>query len=124
MNSLGDLRKATDHEKRAIDLLDMAIREAPENGGLYEQRSVFLERLVELEEKQNMDPEEVARLKKKETDGFRQALELWPSNISPLWAAVYGLLNRHDYQGETDLAYAAMLLQPKSTTARVATWCP
>jgi Flp pilus assembly protein TadD len=120
MNSLGDLSKATDHEKRAIDLLDLAIREAPENGGLYEQRSVFLERLVALEVKQKMDPEEVARLKKKETDGFRQALELWPTNISPLWAAVYGLLDRNDHQGATDLAHAAMLLRPESTTANVA----
>jgi hypothetical protein len=120
MNSLGDLKRATDHEKRAINLLDRAIREVPENGGLYEQRSVFLERLVKLEEKQNMAPEEVAMLKKKETDGFRQALELWPTNISPLWAAVYGLLDRNDHQGAMDLAHATMLLQPDSTTAKVA----
>jgi hypothetical protein len=85
LNSLGAVSKTTDEEKRAVDLLDKAIQEAPENGGLYEQRSVFLQRLVDLEEKQNMDPTEVTRLKKKETDGFRQALELWPSNSSPLW---------------------------------------
>lgn len=120
LNSLGDLSKATKQEKRAIDLLDKAIREAPENGGLYEQRAVFLQRLVTLEEKQNMDPQIVTKLKNEETDGFRKALELSPSNSSPLWGAVYGLLDRHDNQDAMDLAQATMLLQPDSTTAKVA----
>lgn len=120
LNSLEDLSKATDLEKRAIDLLDKAIREAPENGGLYEQRAVFLQRLVTLEEKQNMDPKIVTKLRNEETDGFRKALELSPSNGSPLWGAVYGLLDRHDNQDAMDLAQAIMLLQPDSTSAKVA----
>jgi Flp pilus assembly protein TadD len=120
LNPLGDLSEATDHEKRAIDLLDKAIREAPENGGLYEQRAVFLQRLVTLEEEQNMDPKIVTKLENEETDGFRKALELSPSNVSPLWGALYGLLDRHDNQDAMDLAQATMLLQPDSTTAKVA----
>ncbi|WP_035354070.1 tetratricopeptide repeat protein [Edaphobacter aggregans] len=120
LNSLEDLSKATDLEKRAIDLLDKAIREAPENGGLYEQRAVFLQRLVTLEERQNMDPKIVTKLRNEETDGFRKALEFSPSNVSPLWGAVYGLLDRHDNQDAMDLAQAIMLLQPDSTSAKVA----
>jgi Flp pilus assembly protein TadD len=37
-----------------------------------------------------------------------------------LWGAVYGLLDRHDNQAAIDLAQAIMLLQPDSTSAKVA----
>ena len=111
---------AIKNDDRAIGLLNKAIERAPENGGLYEQRSMFLSRLSALAPYQHDKPIDIADLQYQMTDGFKLALELNPTNSSPLWAAVYGLLARHQNQDAMDLARTIMLLQPDCTTAEVA----
>ena len=59
-------------------------------------------------------------MKKEENDGFRRALELSPRNDSPLWGAVYGLLDRHENESALELAHTILLLQPDSLRAEVA----
>jgi tetratricopeptide (TPR) repeat protein len=111
---------AFDSDGRAVVLLDKAILMAPENGGLYEQRSIFLQHQVLIGQQEGRRADLIATLKRDETDGFRRALELKPGNISPLWGAVYGLLDRHEAGKAIELAHTIMLLQPNSTTAEVA----
>lgn len=115
-----DIDHATANEKQAIALLDKAISQAPENGGLHELRSMFLQRVVDIAIQQHVAQASIADLKSQVTDGFRLALELRPTNSSPLWGAVYGLIDRHENQDAIDLAHAILLLQPKSTPAEVA----
>jgi tetratricopeptide (TPR) repeat protein len=84
LNPLARVDEAAKDENRAIDLLDKAIKQAPENGGLYEQRSIFLQRKIMIAGKQELPGDLIAEMKKEENDGFRRALELSPRNDSPL----------------------------------------
>ena len=120
LDPLARLDEASKNENRAIELLDKAIKQAPDNGGLYEQRSIFLQRKVMIAGKQGVPGFLISEMKKKETDGFRRALELSPRNDSPLWGAVYGLLDRHENEGALELAHTVLLLQPESSTAEAA----
>lgn len=120
LDPLARLDDASKDENRAIDLLDKAIKQAPENGGLYEQRSIFLQRKVMIAGKQELPGNLIAEMKKEESDGFRRALELSPRNDSPLWGAVYGLLDRHENEGALELAHTILLLQPDSLRAEAA----
>src|ERR1035441_8470545 len=117
---LAHLDYAFTDEKRAIDLLEKAIQQAPGNGGLYEQRSIFLQRQVKISERQKLSSDLIAKMEIEETDGFRRALELSPKNNSPLWGAVYGLLDRRENDVAVEVAHTIMLLEPESTTAEVA----
>jgi hypothetical protein len=120
LDPLARLDDASKDENRAIDLLDKAIKQAPENGGLYEQRSIFLQRKVMIAGKQELPGDLIAEMKRQESDGFRRALELSPRNDSPLWGAVYGLLDRHENEGALELAHTILLLQPDSLRAEAA----
>jgi hypothetical protein len=120
LNPLARVDEAAKDENRAIDLLDKAIKQAPENGGLYEQRSIFLQRKIMIAGKQELPGDLIAEMKKEENDGFRRALELSPRNDSPLWGAVYGLLDRHENESALELAHTILLLQPDSLRAEVA----
>jgi len=120
LDPLARLNDASKDQNRAIDLLDKAIKQAPENGGLYEQRSIFLQRNVMIAGKQELRGDLIAEMQTKENDGFRRALELSPRNVSPLWGAVYGLLDRHENRDALELAHTILLLQPDSSTAEAA----
>jgi tetratricopeptide (TPR) repeat protein len=106
--------------QQAIDTLDEAIHKVPENAGLYEQRAIFLMDLVSLMKKQAMKPPAISAKETEEVQEYTKALEMRPTESSPLWGAVYAQLDLGNAEEAVDLARTITLLQPDSKAANTA----
>jgi tetratricopeptide (TPR) repeat protein len=106
--------------QQAIDSLDEAIQRVPENGGLYEQRAIFLKHLVDLMKKQAKQSPAIYAKETEEVQEYTRALELRPTEASPLWGAVYAQLDLGHAEEAVDLARTITLLQPDSKAASTA----
>jgi tetratricopeptide (TPR) repeat protein len=106
--------------QEAIDTLDEAIQRVPENGGLYEQRAIFLMHLVDLMKKQNKGSPAISVKETEEVQDYTRALELRPTETSPLWGAVYAQIDLGNAEEAVDLARTITLLQPDSKAASTA----
>jgi tetratricopeptide (TPR) repeat protein len=104
----------------AIEILDEAIRKVPENAGLYEQRAIFLMNLVSLMKKQASESPAISEKETEEVQEYTRALELRPTEPSPLWGAVYAQLELGHAEEAVDLARTITLLQPDSKVASTA----
>jgi tetratricopeptide (TPR) repeat protein len=112
--------QAYETEKQAMALLEKALRVVPENGGLHEQHAILLQHLVAFAKADNKDPQVIRTNEMEEVAEFKRALELRPIETSPLWAAVYALLDLNRDEDAIDLAKTITLLQPDSTAANSA----
>jgi hypothetical protein len=115
-----NLSTASNLSNQAIDSLEEAIQRVPENGGLHEQRAIFLEHLVTIMKKQGKAPKDVEAAESDEAEEYTRALELRPEDDSPLWGAVYAQIDLGNLEAALDLARTITLLQPDSTTANAA----
>ncbi len=106
--------------QQAIDSLDEAIQRVPENGGLHEQRAIFLKHLVDLMKKHNMESRLISAKETEEVAEYTRALELRPTEPAPLWGAVYAQLDLGKGEDAVDLARIITLLQPDSKAATTA----
>ena len=106
--------------KQAIDSLDEAIQRVPENGGLHEQRGIFLMHLVVMLKKQGVASQLISATETEEVVEYTRALEMRPTEPSPLWAAVYAQLDLGKDEDAVDLARVITLLQPDSKAAATA----
>jgi tetratricopeptide (TPR) repeat protein len=106
--------------QEAIDTLDEAIQRVPENGGLYEQRAIFLMHLVALMKKHDKESPAISAKETEEVRDYTSALELRPTEPSPLWGAVYAQLDLGNAEEALDLARTITLLQPDSKAASTA----
>ena len=106
--------------QQAIDSLDEAIQRVPENGGLYEQRAIFLMHLVAMMKKQVKESPAISEKETEEVREYTRALELRPMEPSPLWGAVYAQLDLGKAEAAVDLARTITLLQPGSKAASTA----
>ncbi len=104
----------------AIDTLDEAIQRVPENGGLYEQRAIFLMHLVAIMKKNDKELAGIAAKETEEVQEYTRALELRPTEPSPLWGAVYAQLDLGQAEEAVDLARTITLLEPESKAANTA----
>ena len=104
----------------AIDILDAAIHKVPENAGLYEQRAIFLMDLVSLMKKQGEESAAISAKETEEVQEYTKALEMRPTESSPLWGAVYAQLDLGNAEAAVDLARTMTLLQPDSKAASTA----
>jgi tetratricopeptide (TPR) repeat protein len=109
-----------EREQQAIDSLDEAIQRVPENGGLHEQRAIFLMDLVAMMKKHGTESAVISAKEKEEVTEYTRALELRPIEPSPLWGAVYAQLDLGNGEEAVDLARTITLLQPDSRAANVA----
>jgi tetratricopeptide (TPR) repeat protein len=106
--------------QQAIASLDKAIQSVPENGGLHEQRAIFLMHLVELMRKHNLESRVVSPKETDEVMEYTRALEMRPTEASPLWGAVYAQLELGKGEDAVNLARTITLLQPGSNDAATA----
>ena len=106
--------------QQAIDSLDEAIQRVPENGGLHEQRAIFLKHLVDLMKKHDMESPLISAKETEEVVEYTRALELRPTEPAPLWGAVYAQLDLGKGEDAVDLARIITLLQPDSKAATTA----
>jgi tetratricopeptide (TPR) repeat protein len=106
--------------QQAIDSLDEAIQRVPENGGLHEQRAIFLMHLVAMMKKHNIEAPLISPKEAEEVVEYTRALELRPTETSPLWGAVYAQLDLGNSDDAVDLARTITLLQPDSKAAATA----
>ncbi len=106
--------------QQAIDTLDAAIQRVPENGGLYEQRAIFLMHLVAMMKKHDKESPAISAKETEEVRDYTRALELRPTEPSPLWGAVYAQLDLGNAEEAVDLARTITLLQPDSKAASTA----
>jgi tetratricopeptide (TPR) repeat protein len=104
--------------QQAIDTLNEAIQRVPENGGLYEQRAIFLMHLVDLMKKHDKGSPAISAKETEEVQDYTRALELRPTEPSPLWGAVYAQLDLGNAEEAVDLARTITLLQLNSKAAR------
>jgi hypothetical protein len=104
----------------AIKILDEAIRKVPENAGLYEQRAIFLMNLVSLMKKQVEESPAISAKETEEVQEYTEALEMRPTEPSPLWGAVYAQLDLGNAEEAVNLARTITLLQPDSKAASTA----
>ncbi len=104
----------------AIDTLDEAIQRVPENGGLYEQRAIFLMHLVTIMKLNDKELPVIAAKETEEVKEYTRALELRPTEPSPLWGAVYAQLDLGHAEEAVDLARTITLLEPESKAASTA----
>jgi tetratricopeptide (TPR) repeat protein len=109
--------EAYEHQKRAVGLLEEVVRRLPDNGGLHEQHGILLQHLVSIAQKQGKPFD---KDQQDEIAEFTRALELQPTQVSPLWAAVYALLESNRTPEAVNLSRTISLLQPESTTAQAA----
>jgi tetratricopeptide (TPR) repeat protein len=100
--------------QQAIDSLDEAIQRVPENGGLHEQRAIFLMHLVAMMKKHDIESPLISAKETEEVVEYTRALELRPTEPSPLWGAVYAQLDLGKGEDAVDLARIITLLQPDS----------
>jgi hypothetical protein len=106
--------------QQAIDSLDEAIQRVPENGGLHEQRAIFLMHLVEMMKKHGMDAQSISAKETEEVSEYTRALEMRPTEPSPLWGAVYAQIDLGKGEDAVDLARVITLLLPDSKAAATA----
>ena len=106
--------------QQAINTLDGAIQTVPENGGLYEQRAIFLMHLVAMMKKHDKESPAISAKETEEVRDYTRALELRPTEPSPLWGAVYAQLDLGNAEEAVDLARTITLLQPDSKAASTA----
>jgi tetratricopeptide (TPR) repeat protein len=106
--------------QQAIDSLDEAIQRVPENGGLHEQRAIFLMHLVDMMKKHGMEGPLISAKETEEVVEYTRALEMRPTESSPLWGAVYAQLDLGRGEDAVDLARVITLLQPDSRAAATA----
>jgi tetratricopeptide (TPR) repeat protein len=106
--------------QQAIDSLDEAIQRVPENGGLHEQRAIFLMHLVAMMKKHDIEAPLISAKETEEVLEYTRALELRPTESSPLWGAVYAQLDLGKSEDAVDLARIITLLQPDSKAAATA----
>jgi tetratricopeptide (TPR) repeat protein len=106
--------------QQAIDSLDEAIQRVPENGGLHEQRAVFLMHLVDMMKKHGMDAQSISAKETEEVSEYTRALEMRPTEPSPLWGAVYAQIDLGKGEDAMDLARVITLLLPDSKAAATA----
>lgn len=104
----------------AIDTLDEALQRVPENGGLYEQRAIFLMHLVAIMKKHVKESPAITAKETEEVEEYTRALELRPTEASPLWGAVYAQLDLGHAEEAVDLARTITLLKPDSKAASTA----
>jgi tetratricopeptide (TPR) repeat protein len=110
--------KAYEWAKQAIDSLDKAIQRVPENGGLHEQRAILLMHLVTIMTKQGKEsPDDIRKTENEEVKEYTRALELRPTESSPLWGAVYAQIDLGNAEGAVDLARTITLLQPSQAAS-------
>ena len=112
--------KAYERSIQAIDNLDEAIKRAPENGGLHEQRAILLMHLVTIMKKQGKGSQDIRAKQGEEVKEYTRALELRPTEDSPLWGAVYAQIDLGNGEDAVDLARTITLLQPDSKAASTA----
>jgi tetratricopeptide (TPR) repeat protein len=106
--------------QQAIDSLDEAIQRVPENGGLHEQRAIFLMHLVAMMKKHGTESPLISAKETEEVTEYTRALEMRPTEPSPLWGAVYAQLDLGKGEDAVDLARTITLLQPDSKAAATA----
>jgi tetratricopeptide (TPR) repeat protein len=106
--------------QQAIDSLDEAIQRVPANGGLHEQRAIFLMHLVDMMKKHDMESPLISAKETEEVVEYTRALELRPTEPAPLWGAVYAQLELGKGEDAVDLARIITLLQPDSKAATTA----
>ena len=92
----------------------------PENGGLHEQRAIFLMHLVAMMKKHDMESPLISAKETEEVVEYTRALELRPTEPSPLWGAVYAQLDLGKGEDAVDLARIITLLLPDSKAAGTA----
>jgi tetratricopeptide (TPR) repeat protein len=103
--------------QQAIDSLDAAIQRVPENGGLHEQRAIFLMHLVAMMKKHGIASPLISAKETEEVAEYTRALEMRPTEPSPLWGAVYAQIDLGKGEDAVDLARVITLLQPDSKAA-------
>ena len=106
--------------QQAIDSLDEAIQRVPENGGLHEQRAIFLMHLADMMKKHGMEAPLISAKETEEVAEYTRALEMRPTESSPLWGAIYAQLDLGKGEDAVDLARVITLLQPESKAAATA----
>jgi hypothetical protein len=106
--------------QQAIDSLDQAIQRVPENGGLHEQRAIFLMHLVDMMKRHDVEAPLIPAKETEEVVEYTRALELRPTESSPLWGAVYAQLDLGKGEDAVDLTRIITLLQPDSKAASTA----
>jgi hypothetical protein len=106
--------------QEAIDSLDEAIQRLPENGGLHEQRAIFLKHLVDMMREHDVKSPLISAKETEEVVEYTRALELRPTEPAPLWGAVYAQLDLGKGENAVDLARIITLLQPDSKAAATA----
>ena len=112
--------KAIEWVNQAIDSIDLAIQQVPENGGLHEQRAIFLMHFVSILKDRNKESSEIREKQKEEIREYVRALELKPTESSPLWGAVNAEIDLGEVEEAVHLARTISLLQPNSTAASTA----
>ncbi len=118
--SAGASGDAYETQARAVALLEASVKKMPGNGGLHEQHAVLLQDLVRMGKATGKDRRAIAEQEADEVDEFTRALELRPTQVSPLWGAVYALINLGRDNEAVDLTRTMTLLQPGSTAASTA----
>jgi hypothetical protein len=115
-----DSQKAYELASQAVDILGGVLQRVPENSGLHEQHAIALKQLVKIMRKQGKDARDIRAKESEEAKEFTTALELRPSEESPLWGAVYAQIHLGNNEDAVDLARTITLLQPDSKAARTA----
>ncbi len=119
-SSPGGSEKAYERQARAVALLAASVQKMPGNGGLHEQHAVLLRGLAGMGKTMSKDPKEIAQQEADEVAELRRALELRPTQVSPLWGALYTLIKLGRDNEAVDLTRTMTLLQPESTEANTA----
>ena len=112
--------EAPERSQNAIRNLNEAIKKAPNNAGLYEQRAILYMHLVAIMNKPGVPSPEARRKEEEELKDYTRALEMRPSQVSLLWGAVYAQLDLHQGEDAIVLARTINLLEPGSTAAAIA----
>lgn len=107
-----DSPKAIEWSKQAIESIDEAIKDVPENGGLHEQRGILLQDLVSVMKKRHEPSPDGEKIEREEIGEYIRALELRPTERSPLWAAIFAQIDVGDAGDAVDLARTITLLHP------------
>jgi Flp pilus assembly protein TadD len=112
--------EAPEYSQNAIRNLNEAIKKAPNNAGLYEQRAILYMHLVAIMNKPAVPSLEARRKEEEELKDYTRALEMRPSQVSLLWGAVYAQLDLHQGEDAIVLSRTINLLEPGSTAAGIA----
>lgn len=111
---------APEHSQNAIRNLNEALKEVPNNAGLYVQRAILYMDLVAIMNKANAPSPEARKKEEEELKDYTMALEMQPWQASPLWGAVFAQLDLHQGEDAIALARTITLLEPGSKDARLA----